>query len=81
MDIDGDDGVDVTWSEPPGLGSIPDELIVIETWSEPPGPGFILSGPRLSMLPWHLWTREKEERRDVSESCGQAMQAINDQPS
>ena len=43
-----DDGVDVTWSEPPGLGSIPYETIVIKAWSESPGLGLIPSEPRLS---------------------------------
>jgi hypothetical protein len=48
--IDDDDGVDATWSEPPGLSSIPDEPIVIDTRSEPPGLGLIPSEPRLSTL-------------------------------
>jgi hypothetical protein len=46
----GDDGDDATWSDDPGLGSIPDEPIVIKTWSEPAGLGLIPSEPCLSTL-------------------------------
>jgi hypothetical protein len=47
--IHGDDGDDATWSNDPGLGSIPDESIVIKTWSEPAdGLGLIPSEPCLS---------------------------------
>ena len=40
-----DNGIDVLRvnDNPPGLGSIPDESIVIKAWSEPPGRSFCVS--------------------------------------
>ena len=48
--LNDNDGIFEIPSEPPGLGSIPDELIVMETWSDPLGLGLIPSKPLLSSL-------------------------------